>query len=116
MELNGRVALVTGASRGIGAAIAERLAASGASVAVGYGSDRSAAEELVEKIDGLAVAVGGDLEDPASSEEMVESVEGSLGPIDVLVSNAGIAPQQDLQEITVEDWDQVINANLRPAF
>jgi 3-oxoacyl-[acyl-carrier protein] reductase len=119
MSLDGRTALVTGASRGIGAAIAERLAGAGADIVVGYGRDAAAAEQVVDKIVALGrrvVAVGGDLVDPAEVERMVGTAETELGPIDVLVSNAGIAPQQDLQEITVEDWDRVMNVNLRPAF
>ncbi len=119
MSLDGRVALVTGASRGIGAAIAERLAAAGADIAVGYSHNVTAAEEMIDKIVASgrrAVAVGGDVGDPAEVERMVCTAETELGPIDILVSNAGVAPQQDLQEITVEDWDRVMNVNLRPAF
>ena len=119
MSLDGRVALVTGASRGIGAAIAERLAGAGVDVAVGYGRDATAAEEMVDKIVASgrrAVAVGGDVGDPADVEGMVGTAETELGPIDILVSNAGIAPQQGLEEITLEDWDRVMNVNLRPAF
>ena len=119
MNLNGRVALVTGASRGIGAAIAGRLAEAGVDVAVGYESDRTAAEEQTASICGMgrrALAVGGDVSDPAALEEMAGIVESELGPVDILVSNAGVAPQQGLEEITVEDWDRVMNVNLRPAF
>jgi 3-oxoacyl-[acyl-carrier protein] reductase len=119
MSLDGRVALVTGASRGIGAAIAQRLAGAGADVAVGYGRDAATAKEVVGRIvtsGRRAMAAGGDVGDPAEVEGMVGTAEAELGPVDILVSNAGIAPQQDLEEITVEDWDRVMNVNLRPAF
>src|ERR671933_179165 len=119
MELDGRVALVTGASRGIGAAIAVRLAKAGANIAVSYGHDAEAAEEVAGKIRDSgrrAVKAQGEVEDPAKVKKTVDAVESELGSIDILVSNAGIAPRQDLEEITVEDWDQVMNVNLRPAF
>jgi 3-oxoacyl-[acyl-carrier protein] reductase len=119
VELEGRAALVTGASRGIGAAIAKLLSEAGADVAVAYGSDEKAASEVVARIewDGRkAVAVGGDLRDPAALEEMSRAVEDALGPVDVLVSNAGIAPMQSLEEILDSDWDRVMEVNLRPAF
>lgn len=119
IEVDGRVALVTGASRGIGAAIAERLAKAGADIAVGYGRDADAAEEVARKIitaGRRAVAARVEVEDPAKVKMLIEAVESELGPIDILISNAGIAPQQDLEEITVEDWDRVMNVNLRPAF
>jgi 3-oxoacyl-[acyl-carrier protein] reductase len=119
MDLSGRMALVTGASRGIGAAIARRLAEVGADVAVGYASNRKAAEEQTTRISGMgrrAVAVGSDFSDPVALEEMAGIVEAELGSVDILISNAGIAPQQSLEEITVEDWDRVMAVNLRPAF
>ena len=119
MDLGGRIALVTGASRGIGAAIAERLASEGADVTVGYESDRDAASRVISRIERSgrrAVAVGGDLRKPEVVGRIVDQAESSLGPIDVLVSNAGIAPRQGLEEISVEDWDKVIEVNLRPAF
>ncbi len=119
LSIDGRVALVTGASRGIGAAIAVWLAGAGADVAVGYGSDGNAAGEVAGRISGMGrrtVAVRGDVSDPSELEEMVSAAETELGPVDILIVNAGIAPRQELEEITVEDWGRVMNVNLRPAF
>ena len=119
MDLEGRIALVTGASRGIGAAIAGRLAEAGADIAVGYGSDRTSAEERASELAELgrrSVAVGGDVGDPAQVSEMVRAAEAELGSIDILVANAGVARWQGLEEISVEDWDETMNVNLRSAF
>ena len=119
MSLEGRVALVTGASRGIGAAIAVRLAGAGADVAIGYASDAAAAGDVAEEVSARgrkAVAVGGDVGEPGEIERMVSVAEDALGPIDILISNAGIAPRQELADISVDDWDRVMNVNLRPSF
>ena len=119
MKLDDRVALVTGANRGIGAATAERLAGAGIRIAVGYGHDREAAERVVRRIGasgGQAIALASDVRDPEQVERMASEAESSLGPVDVLVSNAGVARVQALEEITVEDWDRVMATNLRPAF
>jgi 3-oxoacyl-[acyl-carrier protein] reductase len=119
VEFDVRVSLVTGANRGIGAATACRLAGAGIKVAVGYGHDEQAAERVIEKIEasgGRAVAVACEVRDPSQVERMASEVESSLGPVDVLVSNAGIARTQTLEDITVEDWDGVMALNLRPAF
>lgn len=120
LSLEGKVALVTGASREIGAAVARRLAEAGADVAVGYGGDRGSAQKLVSEIKRTggrqAVAIGGDPADPAQVSDLARGVEETLGPVDVLVSNAGIARRQSFEEITVEDWDETMNVNLRAAF
>lgn len=119
MSLEGRVALVAGASRGIGAATARTLAGASADVAVGYGSDQEAAERIAGEISApgyRAVAVGGDLANSDEVECVAGEVESSLGPVDILVSSAGIGPRQSLEEITVEDWDRVMAVNRRPAF
>jgi 3-oxoacyl-[acyl-carrier protein] reductase len=119
VKLDDRVALVTGANRGIGAATAERLAGAGIRVAVCYGHDQEAAERVVGSIaasGGRAAAVAGDVREPEQLERMASEAESLLGPVDVLVSNAGVAPVQRLEEITVEDWDRVMEVNLRPAF
>lgn len=119
LSLEGKVALVTGASRGIGAAVARRLAEAGADVAVGYGGDRGSAQKLVSEIEGMgrrAVAIGSDLADPAQVSGLASGAEETLGPVDILVSNAGIARRQSFEEIAVEDWDETMNVNLRAAF
>jgi 3-oxoacyl-[acyl-carrier protein] reductase len=90
-----------------------------ADVAVGNESDSEAASRVVSRIETVgrrAVAVGGNLQNPAAVERICDEAENSLGPVDVLVSNAGIAPRQQLEEILVEDWDEVMEVNLRPSF
>lgn len=119
MSLEGKVALVTGASRGIGAAVARRLAEAGPDVAVGYGADHESARNLVSEIEGIgrrAVALGGDLADPDQASELARRVEKEFGRVDILVSNAGIARRQSFEEISVRDWDEMMNVNLRAAF
>jgi len=119
VEFDDRVALITGANRGIGAAMAERLAGARIKVAIGYGHDEEAAERVIEKIEALggrAISVAGNVGDLAQIEQMASKVESSLGPVDILVSNAGIARTQTLEDITVEDWNEVMKVNLRPAF
>src|SRR5581483_5731908 len=115
-ELAGRVALVTGASGGIGSATAERLAAAGARVALHYGRNAQAAEELRRRLGGDAIAVGGDLADPAAPAEIVDAVERELGPVDVLVANAGIARRLTWEEADLSAWDEAFAVNLRAPF
>ena len=117
-DLTGKVALVTGASQGLGARFAETLAASGAAVAV---AARQVAklEDLAERIRGAggsAHAVAMDVTDPASVEAAIENVEAALGPLDVLVNNAGIAVQKPFLEMSPEDYDQVLDTNLKGCF
>src|SRR5271167_3594140 len=103
MNLEGKVALVTGASKGIGAAIARELAARGAAVAVNYSGSKAAAEKVVAEIKtagGKAIAVQANLADPDSIGPLVEKTARELGPIDVLVNNAGIYEFGPLEQIT----------------
>ena len=119
MDVKRHVALVTGASRGIGRAIAVKLAEAGIDVAIGYEKNRVEAEDVVQRINALgrrAVAIGTDLRDPQQVATLAQSAEHALGPIDILVNNAGIGPQRSLDAITVEEWDQVMEVNLRPSF
>jgi 3-oxoacyl-[acyl-carrier protein] reductase len=111
--------LVTGGSRGIGRAIAERLGADGHRVAVNYRSRRDAADEAVAAIvagGGEAVAVEGDVGDAAAVATMFGAVEEAFGPIEILVNNAGITADDLLLRMKPEDWDAVIRTNLSSAF
>ena len=118
-DLNGRIALVTGGSRGIGAAIAMTLAEAGAAVAVNYRERADDAEAVVAKIKaggGRAIAVAADVSQAAAVTQMVEQVARDLGPIDILVNNAGIAIVRSVDELSEADFDQTILVNLKSAF
>lgn len=118
-KLAKKVALVTGGSRGIGAAIAKRLAADGASVAITYAKDASAASAVVQAIEaqgGKAVAIQADAADTKAVTAAVEQAVTALGRLDVLVNNAGTAIPKKFEETTLEDLDRVININLRGVF
>ena len=113
-SLDGKVALVTGGSRGIGAAISRELARGGARVAVNYRSGNEAAEEIAAEIGG--VALGANVGDPAEVQELLERVESELGDVDVLVNNAGVTRDTLIARMSDEDWTEVIDTNLRGAF
>jgi 3-oxoacyl-[acyl-carrier protein] reductase len=118
-ELNNRVALVTGGSRGIGKAIATTLAKAGASVAVNYRKRSDEAASVVDAIhrsEGRAVAIAADVSVAADVQHMVAEVEQRLGSIDILVNNAGMAAFRGLDDITEEDFDLGIAVNLKSAF
>ncbi|WP_187688338.1 SDR family NAD(P)-dependent oxidoreductase [Nocardia wallacei] len=117
--LIGRTALVTGASRGIGRGIAVALAGAGAAVAVNYRSraDEAAATVAeIERAGGTAVAVRADVAKRAEVEALTERVESALGPIDVLINNAGIATIRGLDDLTEDDFDATLATNLKSAF
>ena len=114
-----RAALVTGGSRGIGAAIAIGLAHAGHSVAVNYVRDRDAATEVVaaiEELGGRAVAVQGDVGQRAEAEHVVDEAAARLGPVTCLVNNAGIHRGAPVVKLAPEAWDESISVNLSGAF
>jgi len=110
---------VTGASGGIGAAVANRLALAGADVAVAYGHRREPAARIAAKVRGAGVrsqVVGGDLASAELAAGMVAEVEQALGPIDVLVANAGTAPMKTLEDLSLEEWERTLAVNLTAPF
>ena len=114
-RLNGKVALVTGASKGIGAGIAREMAAQGASVAVNYSSDKAGAEKVVADITaagGKAIAVRANVADPGTIGPLISKVAEELGPIDVLVNNAGIYEFGPIETVTPEHFHKQFNVNV----
>ncbi|MFH9350743.1 3-oxoacyl-ACP reductase family protein [Kitasatospora sp. NPDC017646] len=118
-ELTGKVALVTGGSRGIGAAVARQLAAEGAAVALTYVRAEEQARTVVKEIEaagGRAVAIRADLVEPEAAARAVEETVRQLGGIDVLVNNAGFLTYGPLDEVSVEELDQVLAVDVRSVF
>lgn len=114
--LPGKRAFITGASRGIGAAIARRFAAEGAAVAVGYERSAEKAEAIAAEIEaagGRAIAIRMDAADPASIRQAVDQVAAGLGGLDILVNNAGIIRYGSVEQITLEDIDAILSVNVR---
>jgi 3-oxoacyl-[acyl-carrier protein] reductase len=114
-NLSGKIALVTGASKGIGAAIARELAARGAAVAVNYSGSKAGAEKVVAEIKaagGKAIAVQANVGDAASIRPLIDAVATQLGPIDILVNNAGIYEFGPLEAITPEHFHKQFNVNV----
>lgn len=118
-DLTGKIALVTGGSRGIGAAIARRLAAAGADVALTYQHAEGQAKTVVDAVEALgrrAVAIQADSADAAAVRAAVDRTASELGGLDILVNNAGIFPAKPFEEFTVAEIDNALNVHARAAF
>ena len=119
IDLTGRVALVTGGSRGIGRAIALKLASLGAKVAVNYRTNEAAAQEVIKEIasqGGEAIALQGDVRDADQVGDLVKKTLEAFGRLDILVNNAGITKDNLLARMKESDWDLVIDTNLKGAY
>jgi 3-oxoacyl-[acyl-carrier protein] reductase len=119
MLLDGKCALVTGASRGIGRAVALKLASEGAKVALNFAGNEAAANAVCEEIKsagGQAILVKADVSDEAAVQQMVQTVAEAFGRIDILVNNAGITRDGLLARMKEEDWDAVLSTNLKGVF
>ena len=119
MHLDGKIALVTGASRGIGRAIALTLAEQGAVVGINYAGNVKAAEEVKQQIEaagGKAMLLQADVADAQAAEEMIKKVVGEFGRLDILVNNAGITRDGLLMRMKEADWDDVLSTNLKGVF
>ncbi|MEO8208102.1 MAG: 3-oxoacyl-[acyl-carrier-protein] reductase [Chloroflexota bacterium] len=119
IDLTGKAAVVTGGSRGIGRAIAVRLATQGSDVAFSYRGNQAAAEETAAAIEGLgrrALAVQGDVSQPEAADALVKAALEAFGKVDILVNNAGITRDDLIMRMSIENWQDVINTNLSGAF
>jgi len=121
LDLNDKVVLVTGGSRGIGKAICHAFAEEGAKVGVNYCRSRDGAEAIAEAINqsqapGQAVAIGGDLGDPATITSMFDALEEAFGPTDILVNNAAYCPSGPIESYSVEEWEKTFRINVTGAF
>ncbi len=121
MNIRDTVAVVTGASRGIGNAIAEELGRNGAKVVVNYAGSQESAEELVEKIKqtgggGEAVAIQADVSDPNDAQRLIDQTIEQFGRIDILINNAGTNIDKTMDKLEIEDWQKVIELDLNGCF
>jgi 3-oxoacyl-[acyl-carrier protein] reductase len=118
-KLEGKIALITGGSRGIGAAIAKRLAADGANVAITYTKGADAAASVVKEIEHAgrkAIAIQADAADAEAAKAAVEKTVATFGELDVLVNNAGTAIPKPFEETTIQEMDRVLDINVRGVF
>lgn len=119
MKLAGKTAIVTGAGRGIGAGIARALAAEGANVVVNYSRSAQAAGDValeIERAGGRAIALQADVADLAQVDAMVKATVAHFGGVDILINNAGVTRDKLLLRMTIDDWDTVLDTNLKGAF
>ena len=119
MVLNGRIAIVTGASRGIGRVIALALAKRGAAVVVNYASNAGAAALVsreIKEIGGRALTFQADVSTPAEADDLIKAANAEFGRVDILVNNAGITKDNLILRMKDEDWDRVLGVNLKGAF
>jgi acetoacetyl-CoA reductase len=121
LNLQGAVAVVTGGSRGIGAAICEELGRGGAKVVVNYSGSEGPAEEVADKINqigggGEAITIQADVSDSEQAQQLIDQTVENFGRIDILVNNAGINSDATLDKMGVEDWDQVVQLDLNGCF
>jgi 3-oxoacyl-[acyl-carrier protein] reductase len=117
--LNGKVAFIQGGSRGIGAAIAVRLAREGAAVAISYASSAKQAQEVVQVIEaagGKALALKADSADPKALTQAIDTAATAFGRIDILVNNAGVLALGSIEEFKLEDFDRTLAVNVRSVF
>lgn len=118
-DLHGKVAIITGGSSGIGAAVAERLGQEGMSVVINYHSNKDDAQKvanIVEQSGGKAVIYQGDISDELHANQVIETALDSFGRLDLLVNNAGIEFQKPTHEVDLAQWEQVISVNLTSFF
>jgi len=119
VELHGKIALVTGASRGIGRAVAISLARWGTDVAINYKSQEGEAQVTLDQVTSIgrrAIVVQADVSLSSNVTRMIDTVEKDLGPVDILVNNAGIARYQSLEETTESAWEEIMAVNLKSVF
>jgi 3-oxoacyl-[acyl-carrier protein] reductase len=118
-KLSGKIALVTGAGKGIGKSIARSLAGAGATVIINYNNSKQSAEDLADEINssgGKAVAIQANLSDANQVATLFKHVHREIGDVDILINNAGIARPQPPESIQLDDWSEVLNINLTSAF
>ena len=119
IDFRGRIALVTGGSRGIGRATAVELGRAGANVAINFLTQEDAANEVALEIKNIGCKASifqGDVSQSLEVDRMVAEISGKLGPIDILVNNAGQARRLSIDEVTEDDWDQTMSINLKSVF